>query len=236
MKNILLSGILMCFTATSLYAGQGKLRVSSEPSGAYVYVDGKKKAMTGEGFTSILLEKGDHSIKVAKAIDENYEYIQTKKVFVGEETSTKLSFKLNIGLKASVLAHKNSIKLARWKRSGEVVIDTKLGLIWQDNSKAKTVKKKWKSAKKYCRNLSLRGYSDWQLPSHDELLTIVDYDRYKPAIMPSFKNVASDNYWLHNQHVHDIKNAWNVSFSDGSTGYNIIEKSNELYVRCVRHR
>ena len=56
--------------STSLYAGQGKLRVSSEPSGAYVYVDGKKKAMTGEGFTSILLEEGDHNIKVSKAITD----------------------------------------------------------------------------------------------------------------------------------------------------------------------
>ena len=54
---------------TSLYAGKGKIRVSSKPSGAYIYVDGKKKAMTGEGFTSILLEEGEHIIKVEKEGD-----------------------------------------------------------------------------------------------------------------------------------------------------------------------
>jgi len=86
--------VALVLATGSLYAGKGKIRVAADQQGAYVYVDGKKKAMTGEGFTSILLEEGEHTVKVEKPIDENYVYVQSKKVFVGEDTSTKLTFKL----------------------------------------------------------------------------------------------------------------------------------------------
>jgi hypothetical protein len=222
----------------TLYAGKGKLRIASDQQGAYVYVDGKKKAMTGEGFTSILLEEGEYMVKVAKPVDESFEYAQSKKVFVGEDTSTKLTFKLKqqMTTKGKALqAQKDVVKLARWKRSGEVVTDSKLGLVWQDNSAAKSTKKKWKSAKKYCKNLSLAGYSDWRLPSYEELLSIVDYDRYDPAIMPSFKNVnTSDYYWSSSSYVSDDEYAWIVNFKIGYTYY--YGKTNGYYVRCVRGR
>jgi len=227
--------LVLLASATLLYAGKGKVRVASDVQGAYIYVDGKKKAMTGEGFTSILLEEGDYTLKVAKPIDAKYEYAQSKKVFVGEDTSTKISFKLTQKLTAkgkALQAKADASKLARWKKQGDVVIDIKLGLMWQDNSAAKSIKKNWKGAKKYCKNLSLVGHSNWRLPSYDELLTIVDYDRFDPAIMPSFKNVASSSYWSSSQDVSDAKYAWYVDFENGSTvNYS---KSNEYYVRCVR--
>ena len=80
----------------SLYAGKGKIRVAADQEGAYIYVDGKKKAMTGEGFTSILLEEGEHTIKVVKPKDKYMGYVAEKKVFVGEDTSTKISLKLQL--------------------------------------------------------------------------------------------------------------------------------------------
>ena len=232
MKNILLSGILMCFTATSLYAGKGKIRVASDQQGAYVYVDGKKKAMTGEGFTSILLEEGDHNIKVSKAINENYEYVQSKKIFVGEDTSTKLTFKLKRKITAKGKRAEQA-KRERWQRSGDIVTDTKLGLMWQDNSKVKTLKKKWKSAKKYCQNLSLRGYSDWRLPGYNELLSIVDYEKRIPSIISSFKNTIPNVYWSSDSVFSlKIKAAWGVGFKYGYT--NSEAKESENFIRCVR--
>ena len=132
-------------------------------------------------------------------------------------------------------AKKDASKLLRWQREGEVVTDTKLGLTWQDNSAVKNTKKRWKVAKKYCQNLSIEGYSDWRLPSYDELLTIVDYDKYNPAIMPSFKNVStSDLYWSSSVYVSDSQYAWIVLFKDGYTDYFYL--TNEYYVRCVRGR
>ncbi len=240
--------LMILLLAGDLFAGEGKLRIASEPSGAYVYVDGKKRAMTGDGFTSILVEEGDHSIKVVKAIDENFEYMQTKKVFVGEDTSTKLSFKLKRVMtaqgkvlqaqknanKLALQARKDAMKLTRWKKSGDMVIDTKLRLMWQDDRAAKSVKKKWNLAKRYCKNLILGGYSDWRLPSDNELFSIVDYDRYDPAIMPSFENIASSDYWTNTEMVSFSKIAWGVNFKDGDTSCCSAE-TNKYYVRCVRY-
>lgn len=94
MKKIMMILILMLLGGNSLYAGKGKVSIASNIEGAYIYVNDKKKAMTGEGFTSILLEEGDYIIKVIKEINENYYYIASKNVFVGEESSVKLIFKL----------------------------------------------------------------------------------------------------------------------------------------------
>ena len=219
--------------ASSLYADKGKVRIASDKHGAYIYVDGKKKAMTGEGFTSILLEEGDHKVKVVKPISESLEYSQSKDIFVGADSSVKLKFKLKEGL-TELGKEKESKKLSRWKRKGDVVVDTKLNLMWQDNSAAKTVKKSWQDAKRYCQNLSLAGFSDWRLPSYDELLTIVDYDRYNPAIMPSFKNFAFKFYWSSSGVSFSSKWACNVGFLHGNT--NCSDKSYKKPVRCVRGR
>ena len=45
---------------------------------------------------------------------------------------------------------------------------------------------------------------------------------------------ASNNYWSSSQNVSDAKNAWIVNSKFGNTNNNT--KSNEDFVRCVRHR
>lgn len=133
-----------------------------------------------------------------------------------------------------IQAQKDAAKLARWEKRGDVVVDTKLGLIWQDNSAAKSTTKSWKDAKRYCSNLTYGGKS-MRLPTYDELLSIVDYERFGPAIMPSFKNVGwSDYYWSASSYVPDTKYAWTVDFDHGYMRSN--NKTYEFYVRCVRSR
>jgi len=233
------SKILWCvipLVVTGAWAGKGKVRIASDANGAFVYVDGKKKAMIGEGFTSILLDEGEYTIKVA--IGDKYEKYATQQIFVGEDSSVKVTLNPDkyqpSDAYAPILRELDTPKLARWQRSNEIVTDTQLGLMWQDDSEAKSTKKSWKNAKSYCKNLSLGGYSDWRLPSYEELLTIVDYDRYDPVIMPSFQNVTSSNYWSSSEDVSDAKYAWVVYFGYGDTYYGT--KSNEYSVRCVRAR
>jgi len=109
------------------------------------------------------------------------------------------------------------------------------GLQWQDNRDAKTVQRDWEGAKSYCTNLTLDGYSDWRLPSYPELLTIVDYTKYKPAIKTGFKNTATDDwYWSASPDVNRDSSAWVVDFDGGSTYYST--KARTDYVRCVRGR
>jgi hypothetical protein len=119
--------------------------------------------------------------------------------------------------------------------TANTVYDASTGLRWQDNPDAKTLKRDWEGAKSYCENLTLDGYSDWRLPSYPELLTLVEYTKYNPAIKTGFKNTATDDfYWSASPNVDFGLNAWVVFFGSGSTDNN--SKTGKYYVRCVRGR
>jgi hypothetical protein len=51
-------------------------------------------------------------------------------------------------------------------------IDPSTGLMWTAKDNGNDIP--WAKAMKYCQNLSLAGYSDWRLPSIDELQRIYD--------------------------------------------------------------
>jgi len=123
-------------------------------------------------------------------------------------------------------------KTRRWHVSDNSVTNIRMKLVWQDNSIVKSSKKNWEAAVKYCKNLSLDRYSDWRLPSYDELLTIVDYSKRDPAIVDGFRNVASDFYWSETEYTSDPGYVWTVYFEFGITDHDA--KSYEGYVRCVR--
>ena len=112
-----------------------------------------------------------------------------------------------------------------------VVVDKRTNLMWQDNSEVKTVQRDWSGAKSYCTNLHLKGYSDWFLPTHEELLSITDKSKYNPAIKKEFKNVISSNYWSFSPNVSYSKYAWGVHFKSGNS-YNE-NKTDSYYVRCA---
>ena len=113
-----------------------------------------------------------------------------------------------------------------------VVVDKKTGLMWQDDSDAKSVTKDWQGAQDYCNNLTLQGYHDWFLPTAEQLLTITDKNKVNPSIKSEFKNVTSSSYWSSSPLVSGSKYAWYVYFNDGSSNRNF--KTREYYVRCAR--
>jgi len=115
------------------------------------------------------------------------------------------------------------------------VKDYDTGLMWQDNSDAKTIKRDWQGAKAYCQELTLTGYSDWRLPTIKELHSIVDITREYPAIKKIFKNVASKDYWSATEYLPYAKKAWRVDFGVGSS-YHAADMFKEFFVRCVRGR
>jgi len=113
----------------------------------------------------------------------------------------------------------------------EVVIDTAMNLVWQDNSDTKTIKKSWEEAIDYCESLSLGGYDNWYLPNINQLYSIVDKSRYNPAIEPTFQNIAIDHYWSSTVSAENSYGAWHIDFTSGSGGWGF--GSGGYYIRCV---
>ncbi len=89
----------------------------------------------------------------------------------------------------------------------------------------------WRGAIRYCKTLSLAGYSDWRLPSKSEMLSIVDKSR-RPTIKQEFKNVLATFYWSSTPHEKLSSDAWFVRFGNGIT--NSTYKIRSHYVRCIR--
>ena len=122
----------------------------------------------------------------------------------------------------------------KYTRSNDIVTDTVTNLQWQDNNDTKNNEQTWNNAKKYCNDLSLGGYNDWELPTIKELLSIVDISGTKPFIDSLFQNIISNPYWSSSSDASNSSLAWDVDFSDGYTDN--YEKTNSNYVRCVRGR
>lgn len=122
-------------------------------------------------------------------------------------------------------------EMIRVDNNKEVVIDVKNLLMWQDNSDVERVKLDWQGALDYCQNFIFSGYSDWRLPSIDELFSIRNETRENIAIDNRFKKGVSDNYWSSSS-VYDSSYAWSISFKNGDDDASL--KNSNFYVRCVR--
>ena len=112
----------------------------------------------------------------------------------------------------------------------EVVIDKEHKLMWQDDSSASSTDKNYTDAIEHCENLDFAGYTDWYLPSVDELKSIVKAENYPRSIVKEFQNVYADYYWSSTEYSSEL--AWIVLFIYEDASY--YHKSDPSHVRCVR--
>ena len=112
-----------------------------------------------------------------------------------------------------------------------VVYDNNTSLMWQQTIPRKYYT--WDDALSYCDGLTYAGYSDWRLPTPQELLTIVDNSRSDPAIDTTFFPDTPNNwFWSSSTYVDNTSYAWGVTFGIGYVASN--DKHHHIYVRCVR--
>lgn len=109
-------------------------------------------------------------------------------------------------------------------------IDESTDLMWQDDGNA--APRKWQDAIDYCDALTVVDYySDWRLPTKDELGGI--YDRR--TILKSYNTSI---HWSSTPREGTTDRAWCLHFFGGTwisnTGVYTDYKSNNHYVRCVR--
>ena len=115
----------------------------------------------------------------------------------------------------------------------DIVSDSETGLMWQDDSAAKYIKKDWTGAVAFCKNLRLAQHDDWRLPIIKELIQIVSTNPRDGGIKKGFKNVgASGYYWSSTAHESSDAFAWIMNFKRAYEYSNY--KTYERHVRCVR--
>jgi len=111
------------------------------------------------------------------------------------------------------------------------IVDNVNGLMWQDNGD--DYSDTWDNAVTICSDLTIGSYSDWRLPSIEELESIVDYDGFSPALNSAFVNVSQSYYWSSTAEGDGTYgNYWGMYFRDGVSQTYI--GTDLLHVLCVR--
>jgi hypothetical protein len=113
---------------------------------------------------------------------------------------------------------------------GAIVIDHKTNLVWDANTTAES--KTWAEADAAAKSCRLGGFTDWRLPTLDELESIRDISRYNPAIDTSLFSAKSEWYWTASPDASDPGCAWIVGFSYG--GAYLYGRYGRCCVRAVR--
>lgn len=115
------------------------------------------------------------------------------------------------------------------------VTDSGTLLTWQQGENSKMT---WVAALSYCEGLSLAGFTDWRLPNHKELLSLVDDTKTtSPAIdATKFPGASAGAHWTSTSDAYNVTtnglHAWIVIFTSGHS--EIFLKTGSCNLRCVR--
>jgi hypothetical protein len=95
----------------------------------------------------------------------------------------------------------------------------------------------WQEAKNYCYELALQG-GGWRLPTHVEMLSIINYARVRPAIeIETFPDTPSEPFWVAHWPVFDAEGGWNLETGKDTALLAHTPTSDQFeaaWVRCVR--
>ena len=116
--------------------------------------------------------------------------------------------------------------------AGEMAVDHRTGLTWQDNRFVESERVTYAQAEKLCKELRLGKFDDWRIPTIKELNSIIDYKKYDPAILDGFSIAESSYYWSSTQYMGDPDKVWGIDFKDGAADAN--GKAYDRRIRCVR--
>ncbi len=120
-------------------------------------------------------------------------------------------------------------------KSSIIIIDRTHELMWQNNYSENIAELEWQDSVDYCESLTLNTFSDWRLPTINELKTIIDYSENNPSINSLFSEISLEDYWSSTVVVGTSSNIWLVSFgAEGGKIYNQKSRSLKYIARCVR--
>lgn len=122
-------------------------------------------------------------------------------------------------------------KLADDATEWVAVLDNTTQLVW---TVEETKEMAWKKAQSFVKKLDTAGFTDWRLPSVEELFLLADRTRHSPAIDTAFfPDCKSDWYWTGTPAACSPSDyAWYVAFSYGYSLWS--SQDGEFSVRAVR--
>jgi hypothetical protein len=116
--------------------------------------------------------------------------------------------------------------------------DPDTGLTWTKTDNGADIN--WYQANAYCTNLRLGGYTDWRLPTIDELQGIYDPGSDVPG---QWNGSATTWHVKGNLKLSSVpwssssknaKEAWYINFDNGERRSNLFGNSGYVRARCVR--
>ena len=112
------------------------------------------------------------------------------------------------------------------------VRDSTSDLIWSVEEVKKPLT--WKKSIEWAKKLTVAGFTDWRLPTVEELFLLADRTRHSPAIDTTFfPGCTSDWYWTSTPAAYSPGDvAWLVRFSYGDSDWSYL--SYDHRVRAVR--
>jgi hypothetical protein len=133
-------------------------------------------------------------------------------------------------LKVSAAANQPAVRFIQ-QNDGATVLDTTTGLEWTADAISPS-SMDWEDAKKAVADAKVAGHTDWRLPTIQELLTLVDYERRDPAINTDFFTCKSSYYWSSTPVASSSDFAWDVLFHGGYSDWSYVY--GRAFVRAVR--
>jgi hypothetical protein len=112
------------------------------------------------------------------------------------------------------------------------VLDTTTGLMWSARNVGSN-EQTHEAAERSCQELELAGFTDWRMPTVEELFALADRTRMDPAIdTEAFPDTESTWYWSSTPSAWSASCAWVVVFNFGLAGS--LHRYSSACVRAVR--
>jgi len=119
-------------------------------------------------------------------------------------------------------------------KDGKYVCDRTTGDIWeQDPDSFNRPAMNHAEALAFCLALDKGHGQKYELPSVQQLVSVLDYTQSNPALTPGvFSNVQSSTYWSATLFALFPTDAWNVFVFNGDVSFN--DTATDFFVWCVR--